>query len=522
MPVPAPTASDSAAARFLLQAQLSATSQEIGDVQRLGYPAWLNDQMQRPISQTAIAWLQSRGYSSDDHGSETFLGDGAIWAQLTTSPDAVRKKMAYALSQIFVISLEKLPDWSNHCVSAFWDILNRHAFGNFRDLLEEVTLSAGMGYYLDMMGSEKEDAATGRHPDENYAREVMQLFTIGLVRLNNDGTVQRDAAGNPVPTYSQADVLNLARVFTGWEMDWVRYGGGDPRNSQSRRVGWSSPMRFDPAKHSTQDALFLGTRIPGSMAGPQALKAALDVLANHPNVGPFIGRQLIQRFVTSHPSAAYVGRVAARFNDNGSGVRGDLGATLRAVLLDEEARGAASLQSRTSGKVREPFLRLVQWARTFGSVPRGGQNDMMFDPTRNPQFQMGQAPFRSASVFNFYRPGYVPPATEMARMGVTAPEFQIATTNTVIAYVNVLLYAIGAGYMGRTTTPDYAQEVALAGNAAALVASLNLRLAAGQLAPATLSRIAAAVDGIPAASGSDRVKGAIALVMCAPEYLIQK
>jgi uncharacterized protein (DUF1800 family) len=285
-------------------------------------------------------------------------------------------------------------------------MLGDNAFGNYRTLLQQVSLHPMMGVYLTHLANQKEDTATGREPDENYAREVMQLMSIGVHRLNIDGSVVTDGSGAPVPAYSQADIAGLARVFTG--MSWY-----SPTPTNNTFLGRNRdpdasirPMIFYPVFHSTSAKTFLGTTIAGgSTDGAAELNTALDVIFNHPNVGPFIGRQLIQRLVTSNPSPAYVQRVATVFNNNGSGVRGDLAAVIRAILLDAEARDMTSVSSATFGKVREPMVRLANWMRAFSATSVSG-NYLITSTSANTS--LGQSPLASPSVFNFYRPGYIP------------------------------------------------------------------------------------------------------------------
>jgi uncharacterized protein (DUF1800 family) len=420
--------------------------------------------------------------------------------------------MTLALSEIFVVSMQGLPiEWRGLCIAHYADLLERHAFGTYRQLLQEVTLSVGMGSYLNMLGNRKEDTRTGRVPDENYAREVMQLFSIGLVQLNADGTPRLNN-GKPIDSYSAQDISQLARVFTGWERD---------RADAMDYAHVTRPMKHNAANFQSGDKNVLGTNIPGSLNGPEALSLALDTLANHPNVGPFIGRQLIQRFAMSHPSPAYVGRVAAVFNNNGSGVRGDLKATLRAVLLDPEAR--ASPTGNASGRLREPVQRFVQWGRTFGITSTSGR--WPIGDTSDPASRLGQSPWRSPSVFNFFRPGYVPPGNELAANQITAPEFQLLNESTVAGYLNFMQSVISNGFSSGDVTANYAAELSLAATPPALLAHLNLRLAAGAIHTATLSELSTAVATINASTATgqlNRVRAAILLVMAAPEYLIQK
>jgi len=536
-------ATDVEAARFLLQAQLNASDADIASVRSLGYAGYLSAQFAMAGGTTAWDWLNQRGYGAvnDYHFFDsTYPADFALWWQLFNAPDSMRKRVALALSEIFVVSSNGIAaTWGSHIVAAWWDMLSANAFGNFRKLLEDVTLHPAMGQYLSSRGSLKENSA-GRQPDENYAREVMQLMTIGLVKLNADGSVVT-SGGVPVETYGQSDVTNLARVFSGYDFDttgsFTTPTGG--RNIPSLDFA-GRPMVLKAANHSTMDVNFLGTSIPGSTEGNAARKQALDTLFNHSNVGPFIGRQLIQRLVTSNPSPAYVARVSAAFANNGKGVRGDLGAVVAAVLLDDEARNPASITSTTFGRLREPMLRLVQWGRTFGLASTAG-SWKIYD--QSSPTALGQSPLRSGSVFNFFRPGYVPPSTAIADAGMVAPEFQLVNETTVSAYVNFMqnatrygLYvsgpdvpnAAGSTANGYDLVPAYTVEKTLLTNAAALVARLNLLLAAGQLSTATVNLIVSALNTVNVtATSSDAVKtsrlgAAVLMVMASPEYLVQK
>jgi uncharacterized protein (DUF1800 family) len=541
------------AARFLLQAQIAATDEDIAAVMTLGYAGWLRAQFSIPHDDRAWDWLESRGYGVVDKqayydGGHPFF-DLAAYRQMLSGPDGVRRRIQLMLTEYFVVSLGSTqPAWPHFTYATYWDGLGDHAFGNFRNLLEFVTLSASMGAFLNTAGNQKEDPATGRVPDENYAREVMQLFTIGLYELNPDGTVRRDASGRPLETYGAGDVTELARVFTGYQIDDsgpritpLVGGGWRPSYPYSRRA-----MRFVPELHSLQPVRFLGTAIPAGTPGPEALRRALDTLFMHPNVGPFFGRQLIQRLVTSNPSPGYVGRVAAAFANNGQGVRGDMQAVIAAVLLDEEARGDDGLTSPNHGKLREPALRIAQWAKTFRLSSKAGSWKFGL-PSGDPTYDFGQRLFWAPSVFNFFRPGFVPPGTALAAAGGTAPEFQIINEASVAQYANALTLFVfdgpwifapdrpdndqsvpssqsGVGDM----VPDYSREMALAHDADALLGRLNLLLCAGQLSATTRSRLAEALQEMAVTPASDartrkgRVAQAVLMVMMCPEYLVQK
>lgn len=508
--LPPPTQAQ--AARFVAQAGLAASSADLAILSGQGYEAWLDAQFAMPRSAGHFDWLLSKGYATTTYKYNTAIADASIWRKLLSSPDVLRQRVVLALSEIFVISLGGLPvAWPAFAAAAYLDTLEENAFGTYRQLLQAVTLSCGMGVYLNMRGSQKGDPKTGRQPDENYAREVMQLFTIGLVELNPDGSARTNAEGRPVYTYNQEQVTALAQVFTGWDFD-TSNPGADPGYMRL-------PMRHIAARFSTGDKSVLGTAIPASADGPTALGMALDVLAGHANVGPFFCRQLIQRLVCSNPSPAYVGRVAAFFANNGNGQRGDLKAVIRAVLLDAEAINPPAVPS--SGKLREPVLRFAQWARTFGvTSPTDLWN---VGDTSNPGSRLGQSPLRSPSVFNFFRPGYVPPDSDLAANGVTAPEFQLCNETTVAGYLNFMQAVIQNG-IGELK-PDYTTELPQANDAGGLVARYNLLLAGGRLGADTLATITSAVSSIAASNDTgrlNRVRAAILLVMAAPDYQIQQ
>ena len=542
-------ASDEEAARFLGQAQFGASDADIAALRSKGYAPWFLAQMAAPVTQTGFDWLNARGYNVVDNATQyydrTYPGDYMLWTQLMTSPDAARKRVALALSEFFVVSLSSLNfDWRSHGIAAWWDLLVANAFGNYRTLLESVTLNAAMGSFLNTKGNSKENAATGRAPDENYGREVMQLFSLGLYQLNLDGSEKRDASGNKIETYTQSDVTGIARVFTGWDFDQTQNANTvEPvtnrtlPNTQFARL----PMRLTAANHSTLGSTFLGTTIAANTDGVSALKAALDTLFNHPNVGPFFGRQMIQRLVTSNPSAAYVGRVASAFNSNAAGVRGDLAAVFAAILLDDEARSPAGLSQPGFGKLREPMVRFVQWGRTFGIS--SARNSWKIDDLSEPATRLGQSPMHSPSVFNFFRPGYVPPSTALSASQTPAPEFQLVNESSVGGYLNYMQGVIRNGVYvnapdvpfsssnttnGYDITAAYTAELALALDANALVNRVNLLLCAGQLSAASQSLIVSALNATPLTATSsdsarrDRVAAAVLLVMASAEYLIQK
>jgi uncharacterized protein (DUF1800 family) len=545
-------ATDYAAARFLQHAQFSSSEAEIAAVKSTGAAAWLDSQMNLPSSTGGWDWLAKQGYNAIDSNQfyqMDYQANFMAWQQIMAAPDGVRRRMALALSEFFVVSISGVStiSWSQFAMGHYWDILCKNAFGNYRQLLEEVTLSIAMGEFLNTLGNQKEDAATGRLPDENYSREVMQLFTIGLQQLNIDGSVVK-VNGAAVETFTQSDVSNLARVFTGYQADDTEgwFESVVPPTYRVRNVGYTRrPMVLNASRHSMLEARFLGAVVPAGTDGKAALKIALDTLFQHPNVGPFFSRQMIQRLVCSNPSPAYVRRVATVFNNNGKGVRGDLGAVWKAILTDIEATQEAGLVDKSFGKLREPMVRIAQWARTFGAKSIKG-TWKIGNPNYSAIDALGQSPLQAPSVFNFFRPGYVPPSTALASLQYTAPEFQLVNESTTASYVNYLENILYQGMWVRApeliTSPDnptptdgpdivpnYAAELALVGNAQALFRRLNLLLCAGQLSDATLNEMITlftTYEGSNASSPDNAkrsyVAKAIMFVMCNAEYLVQK
>ncbi len=521
----APLAPSSAAqaSGFLGQAGLDANQNSIDGLMQTTYEAWLAAQMAIPLSQSHKDWLIEKGFNVRDTRNDNINGNGgwekSVWRKLFSSPDSLRQKTVLAWSELFVVSALGLPiQWKNFAIANYLDTLEALAFGNYRDILEAVTLSSAMGTYLNMKGNKKAVPSLGRVPDENYAREVMQLFTIGLHQLNPDGTVKLDGMGQPIETYTNDDTQGLAAVFTGW-----RNSSGEDASGLLEPAAYQHglPMQLDDGLHSTTAKTFLGVTIPAGTSGQESLKIALDTLFQHPNTAPFVSKHFIQRFVTSNPSPAYVGRVAAMFANNGQSVRGDMGAVIKAVLLDAEARSGQG--SATFGKLREPMVRLLQWGRTFGAYSSDGSWNLGFT---NADTALGQMPMYSPSVFNFFRPGYTPPNTPIAQAGLLAPEFQILTEPTVVNYIN---YMAGTVNNARNVRVDYTPELEIARNASALVDRYHLWLAAGQLSDAAVATIKNAIQSIAIPTTGDpntalrnRIYAAITLVMSSPEYLIQK
>jgi len=506
------------AARFLRQASWGGTSSEVKEMAVTGPQIWLNAQFNAPQGQSLTRWLIEKGFN-DANVSNNVNGDGgwvsSIWWKLFSATDFFRQRATLALSELFVVSHLGLPfSWRNFAIANYWETLEAHALGNFRSLLENVTLSSAMGTYLNMKGNQKYDAKTGRSPDENYAREVMQLFTIGLYQLNIDGTPQMDAQGKPIESYDNLDIQGLARVFTGWNTATGTDATGELASAAYRH---GLPMTLTASLHSPEEKKFLGVTIPAGTPGVESLKIALDTLFQHNNTAPFIAKQLIQRLVTSNPSPSYVARVAKIFVNNGKGVRGDLKAVWSAILLDTEARQVNPALS--FGKLSEPMVRLLQWGHTFHATSADGSWSLGYTDAET---SLGQMPMRSPSVFNFFRPGYVPPNTQLASQNLVAPEFQILTEPTVVGYLN---YMAGTVNNARNIKADYSTEKSLASDPAALVAHLNLCLSSGALTTANQSLIVNAISSIAATTEAgllNRIYAAVFMVMSSTDYLIQR
>ncbi|WP_442775233.1 DUF1800 family protein [Sphaerotilus montanus] len=533
-----------AAARLLLQASFGPTPAAVDALAATTDASWITTQMALPTTDDFVRGVQARYDLGDMNrpGGDQYDPSEIVrifWRTAPAAPDQLRKRTAFALHHLFMVSQVDANLWfHSRAYASYLDLLNRHAFGNFRTLIEEIALSPAMGIYLSHLRNRKEDPSINRQPDENFARELMQLFTIGLQELNPDGSPKLDSTGQPIDTYRNADVMALAKVFTGFtwgfpdgQMSNDKFGWLDPTYTAAgdQRVDLQR-MKALPDQHSTAEKkLFTGkpwaVTLPAGSSAQADVKAALDTLFQHPNVGPFIGRQLIQQLVTSQPSAAYVGRVAAVFNNNGAGVRGDLGAVVRAILLDTEARTIPAPTS-PNGKLREPVLGLLHWMRTFGATSTNGRYRMgwQLDP-------LGETPFRAPSVFGYFRPGYVPPTPAFAPRKATAPEFQILDENSVAAWVN-LAGAMGAGGLGWVdNAPEvpgnhsHLLNVLTNAGVSGLLDEIDVLLLGGRMSADLRRILTEAVVGIEDAStrgDPDRVRLAVFLTLASPEFRIQR
>jgi uncharacterized protein (DUF1800 family) len=531
------------ASRFLQQATFGATAAELDKLQTQSLSAWLDEQLALPAQPSLLNYIQSKFDQSPDYlpltGSKytPYLVGQKFWANAATANDQLRKRTAFALHSIFVVSqVDGNLFHQARAYANYMDSLDRLAFGNFRTLIEEVAMSPAMGVYLSHMRNMKEDLASNRLPDENFARELMQLFTIGLHELNIDGSPKLDANGAPIETYNNNDVMAMAKVFTGfsWGFDDnqltdynFRWGQPDPLTTGSNRPDVRRMKAYPGMASTAEKRLFAGKAsawtIPANTSPAESVRQALDVLFNHPNVGPFISRQLIQHLVTSNPSPAYVSRVAQVFNNNGKGVRGDMGAVVRALLLDSEARPAVPVAS--FGKLREPVLRVAQWMRAFGAQSASGEYLMASDMPG-----LGQVANWMPSVFGYFRPGYVPPNTSLAAANMVAPEMQIVDESTVSQWINTVEVMLreGLGWFGtvRDVTLPLTAEMSLVANAPeALINHLDVLLFAGKMSPGLRKNVMDAMLGVNEALPycyQARARVAIYIAMTSPEYLVQR
>ncbi len=513
----------SEASRFLGQATFGPTLEEINSLAESDFETWLTRQFTLPVTSMRQAFDEEQQRNPAQAPNRDWLFE-TFWRQAVNSEDQLRQRMAFALSQIFVISLRDGGVASSpRGAGDFYSRMALHSFGNFRTLLEQVALHPMMGLYLAHLGNEKGDATIGRVPDENFAREIMQLFTIGLYELNQDGSVKLNDQGSPIDTYATVDVQGLARVLTGFSWN-------GPDKSLGRYQGWiPAPdrdvqlMQAYPEHHSKLEKKFLDTLIPANEASdPESdLAIALDALFNHSNVGPFISKQLIQRLVSSNPSAQYISRVSSVFNDNGQGVRGDMQSVVRAILLDPEARDASLITKDTTGRIREPILRFAHWMRAFNAYSVTGRYKIL--GTDDPATNLGMTVLRSPSVFNFYRPGYVPPGTPIADAGLVSPEMQVTHETSVAGYLNSMLatVTIGGGF-DFDIKSEFPVSSTLANDPAKLVDHVDLLLLHGTMSEGLKQKIIAAIEQVPADQTRMRAQIACYLAMASPEYIVQK
>ena len=522
--LPAGTPTVAAAGRFLSQATFGANDALIAEVQNQGYDAFLNDQFAVPMSShlsfvdAAVAALPtpSPSPSATPNQPTITMTNDAWWTRAIAGPDQLRQRVAFALSEILVVSLTGSELGNRpYSLPAYYDVLVRDAFGNYRQLLEDITLNPAMGAYLDMLQNDKANTSRTRLPNENYARELMQLFSIGLYNLNLDGSLTLSSTGFPIATYSQDAVLGTAAVLTGWTFAQPEVATPVFRPPIAN---WREPMINIPTRHETAAKTILnGVVVPANQGAAEDLKMTLDTIFNHPNVGPFICRQLIQRLVTSNPSPGYVYRVASVFNDNGQGVRGDLKAVVRAILLDYDAR-VGFVTAQGAGHEREPVVRVTNLLRAFSATSPSGKYSV-----RSAYANLAEEAMHSPTVFNFFGPDYSAPGA-IAAAGLKSPEFEITTDTTVISTANYLRNAIytGLGPSADRITLTVSPEQARASDPAALVDHLNTVLMAGGMSTNMRTILINAVTQIPSSNTLERVRTAIYLVVNSPEFAIDK
>jgi uncharacterized protein (DUF1800 family) len=508
-PLPSGTPTVADAGRFLSQATFGPTDALIATVQSQGFDAFLTQQFATPAS-SHLAFVDASGINPL---TITQTND-AWWTFAISAPDQLRQRVAFALSEILVVS-NSSKNLGNQpgALPAYYDVLVSGAFGNFRQLLENITLNPAMGSFLDMLKNDKANASGTRLPNENYAREIMQLFSIGLYHLNLDGSLTLGSNGLPIATYSQDAILGTAAVFTGWT-----YAQTTNPPVFNPPADWRHPMVNVASHHSPDPKTILnGILIPAGQTAAQDFGTTLDTIFSHPNVGPFICRQLIQRLVTSNPSPGYLYRVTAVFNDNGQGVRGDLKAVVRAILMDYDARGSAKTP-QGAGHQREPIIRLTNLLRAFGASSPDGKFSV-----RNANTNLGQEAMHSPTVFNFFEPDYEAPGAIDAA-GLKSPEFEITTETTVVTVANYLNTAIysSLGPSSDKITLNLSGEQALAANPAQLVDHLNSLLLANNMSAAMRNILINAITAIPASNPAERAKTAVYLVINSPEFTIDK
>ncbi len=580
------------AARILTQASFGATRAEINRVATIGANAWLTEQFDKPArsyTPDALSYQNNGNYYYNP-------AVGALWKQIFEGDDQLRQRMVFALSQIMVISLKSNAALqAQPCAAAsYLDVLGKHAFGNFRDLLKDVTLHPAMGEYLDMKRSGKSltvtnpDGATVKYyPNENYARELLQLFSVGTVMLNLDGSPKLDGAGKSIASYDESIVKGFAQAFTGWTLaadrandpDWNepyrwvntfypgegRFPSAAARNAVMCGI-WSKPMEpwlidrwqnghYDictrqqeagqPPNYATcpkpllppphdlgAKKLLSGVTLPSSQSAMQDMDAAIDNVFSHPNVGPFIGKQLIQRLTMSNPQPAYVGRVAKVFNDNGLGVRGDMKSVLRAVLMDPDVRLNQRAEGPLAGKLKEPVVRFAQFLRAFNARASAGFYEI--GDLSSPD-SLYQSPLLAPSVFNFFRPD-TPLPGQSAGAKALAPEFQLATANAAAAWTDFsngyLIRGYGSWYAnsadaGKHIKPDYNAYIEWAQTEPAkLIDELAVVLLNGRISPAFRAQLIQAVTNTPPPDQYtlpvEKLNVALWLIVNSPEFLIQK
>lgn len=541
------------ASRFLQHATMGPSETLISDLleTKNDFDTWINNEFTKPATylqpEMELIWdeivdfhIANGGDPEELFGPYKLHFDYAFWEVLMTNDDFLRHKVAHSLSQILVVSSNSdLRDWGE-AMTGYYDILLEHSFGNYRDLLEEVSLSIQMGYYLSHLNNAKENPEANTSPDENYAREIMQLFTIGLYQLNPDGTRILDGNGDPIPTYDQEDIQEFAKVFTGLGVGELTDPNSWPYDPFFGLNIWAAvkdvPMVMYEDFHETEEKYLLnGETLPANQPGLTDINMAIDNLFNHPNVGPFIGTLLIKRMVKSNPSPEYIGRVTDAFNDNGSGVRGDMQAVIKAILLDEEARSGEAMLAPGAGRAKEPMHKISSFAKGMPIlVPNGRYWAQGYGYYNN----MGQHVLSAPTVFNFYLPDFQP-IGDIADQGLTAPEFKLHNTSNAISSVNQYWYL--ANYWGGSIFSNWENEalqsfvtidvdsfLPLAGDPELLVNRLDRLLTFGQLSDQTRDNIIPILHDTYWTWGEEndwkkeRIHAAIYYILVSPDFNVMK
>jgi uncharacterized protein (DUF1800 family) len=494
-----------AAARLLDQATFGPTLADIQHVQNIGIDAYITEQFNTP--DTPLANIPTPLPAVCFTANTPYVcAESEWWQTALTGPDQLRQRVAFALSEIFVISTDSV---NGATIPPYHNALANDAFTNFATIMNDVTVSPGMGAYLNMLNSAK--APAGQIANENYARELMQLFTIGLNQLNADGTLQLDGSGNPIPTYTEAQVQAFARAYTGWT--YATASGGSATKFPNGTANYTANMApVESAHDTTAKSLLNGTVLPAGQTAELDLSDALTNIFNHPNVGPFVCRQLIQHLVTSNPSAAYVGRVAAIFDNNGSGVRGDMQAVLRAILEDTEARAGDTNPSFDGGHLREPILWMTNYFRAVGFTNTDANSS--YYSLSNYSNNLSQRPYRSGSVFNFFPPSYVIPQSS-----INAPEFDLENTATAILRLSLADSLVNNRITGFTTDLSATSTLGqLAANPTQLVSTLSNMFMHGQMPADMATQIVSTIT--PLTSNAQRARVAVYLVLTSSQYKI--
>ncbi|MGJ8696857.1 MAG: DUF1800 domain-containing protein [Verrucomicrobiaceae bacterium] len=498
--------SEEEASRFLVQASFGPTTESIEEVADNGMLNWFDDQMSLPVSKT-----QTSMFATGKSWSATLWRHG-WWRSAIVAPDQLRHRMAYALSQILVVNTEPGTVVGDNSLTQaiYYDGYLDRSFGEYRDLLDFVTYSPVMGFYLSHLNNRKSDPSVGRFPDENYAREIMQLFSIGLWELNQDGSRKVDGEGNFISTYDNGVITELAKVFTGmshsYSLGKVATSFYDPVYGND----YQKPLKvWDEEHEQGEKVLFGGVVVPAGQTGEEDVQQTLDALCEHPNVGPFMARLLIQRFTTSNPSPQYISRVSEIWQRS----EGDLGRVVRAIIFDPEAR-TPNRAGDSRGMVREPLLRLVHLQRAFAKPDSDGKYGVQANTLKE---AFGQFAMSAPTVFNFYSPDHSPEG-ELREMGLFAPEIEIATTGSLLATHDELR---NSAFYGHWSSPiSYQDEEAMIDDLDMVMDHLDVLLTYGTLPEDQKALIKGQMATY--SSVTQRVQVAVQLIVTSPTFSVLK